>query len=66
MDLLKKHFLARLTIVSSVNPLSTAPLNETQLKCVSMPRQKCKVRQKFFNSNSDEPALCQELMKRHT
>ena len=42
--LLKKRFFAGLTILSSVNLLSAAPLNATLFKCVSMTNQECKVR----------------------
>ena len=48
-ELIKKAFFAGLTILSSVNPL-----NLTQLKCVSMTNQECKVRPEIVNVNSDE------------
>ena len=47
--LMKKAFFAELTILSSVNPL-----NATQLKCVSMANQKCKVRPEIVKVNTDE------------
>ena len=52
-------FFTGLTILSSVNPLSGAPLNaipliatllrETPLKCVSVNNQECKVRPEIVN-----------------
>ena len=51
---IKKTVFTGLTILSSVNPLIVASLNETQLKCVSMTNQECKVRQLFVNFNSNE------------
>ena len=51
---IKKTIFTGLTILSSVNPLIVASLNETQLKCVSMTNQECKVRQLFVNFNSNE------------
>ena len=57
MGLLKQHFFAGLTILSSVNLLSPAPLNATQLKCVSMTNQECKVRPKIVNANINETVL---------
>ena len=49
-ELIKKAFFAGLTILSSVNPL-----NLTQLKCVSMTNQECKVRPEIVNVSSGEP-----------
>ena len=54
---IKKAFFAGLTILSSVNPLSATPLNETQLKCLSLNNQECKVIPTIVNVNSDEPAV---------
>ena len=51
MGLLKKVFFTGLTILSSVNPLSTP------LKCVSMNNQECKIRPQILNVNNDEPAF---------
>ena len=61
--LIKKVFFAKLTILSSISPLSTALLNAislsatqlsaTPLKCVSMTNQECKVRPEIVNFNSD-------------
>ena len=48
MDLLKKYFFTGLTILSTVNPLSTY-----QLSCISMNNQECKVRPEIINVNSD-------------
>ena len=42
-------FFTGLTILSSVNPL-----NATQLKCLSMNSQECKVRPDIVNVNKDE------------
>ena len=55
----EKVFFTVLTILSCVNPLSTillsaALLNTTPLKCISMTNQKCKIRLKIINVNSDE------------
>ena len=52
MDLLKKYFFTGLTILSTVNPLSTY-----QLSCISMNNQECKVRPEIINVNSDEPVF---------
>ena len=41
-----------LTVLSSVNPLST-----NQLSCISMNNEECKVRPEIINVNSDEPAF---------
>ena len=54
---IKKVFLIGLKILSSVNPLSAAPLNTTLLKCVSLTYQECKVRLLIVNVNSDEPVF---------
>ena len=65
---IKKAFFARLTILSSVNPLSPGiplsapPLSAPQLsapplKCVSMANQKCNVRPEVLNVNSDDPVF---------
>ena len=48
----KKVFFAGLTVLSSVNPLSTA-----QLKCVLITNQQHKVRPKIANVNSVEPVF---------
>ena len=37
--------------------LNAIPLNTTQLKCVSVTNQKCKIRPKIVNVNSDEPVF---------
>ena len=55
----EKVFFTVLTILSCVNPprtilLSAALLNTTPLKCISMTNQKCKIRLKIINVNSDE------------
>ena len=49
---IKKIFLAGLTVLSSVNPLSA-----TLLSCISMNNQACKVRPEIINVNSDEPVF---------
>ena len=49
---IKKVFFTGLTILSSVNPLSTTPL-----KCISMNNQGCKVRSEIVNVDSDEPVF---------
>ena len=64
MGLLIKHFFTVLTILSSVKPLSAAPLNaislsstqlsETPLKCISVTNQKCKVRPEIVSFISDD------------
>ena len=59
---IKKAFFTGLTILSSVNPLnaiplSTALLNATPLKCVSVTNEECKVRPEIVNVNSDEPVF---------
>ena len=60
---IKKAFFARLTVLSSVNPLSPAiPLSASQLsapplECVSMANQKCDVRLEVLNVNSDAPVF---------
>ena len=51
-EFIKKVFFAGLTILSSVNPLSTA-----QLKFVSITNQQYKVRPKIVNVNSVEPVF---------
>ena len=65
--LIKKVFFAKLTILSSLSPLSTALLNAislsatqlsaTPLKCVSMTNQECKVRPEIVKVNRDEPVF---------
>ena len=45
-------FFTGLTILSSVNPLSTTPL-----KCISMNNQGCKVRSEINDVDSDEPVF---------
>ena len=45
----KKIFL---TVLSTVNPVSA-----TRLSCISMNNQKCKLRPKIINVNSDEPGF---------
>ena len=49
---LMKNFFTGLTILSTVNPL-----NATPLKCISVTKQECKVRQIIVNVNSDEPVF---------
>ena len=49
---IKKVFLTRLTILSSVNLLTVTPL-----WCISMTNQECKVRLEIVNVNSDEPVF---------
>ena len=49
---IKKYFFTGLTILSTVNPL-----NATPLKCISVTKQECKVRQIIVNVNSDEPVF---------
>ena len=55
---IRKAFHTGLTILSSVNPL-----NATQLKCVSMNNQECKVRPDIFNVNSDAPVFYTSSIK---
>ena len=65
--LIKKVLFAKLTILSSISPLSTALLNAislsatqlsaTPLKCVSMTNQECKVRPEIVKVNRDEPVF---------
>ena len=57
MDLLKKTFLAILTVLSYVNPLRRNQLSTTPLSCISMNNQECKVRLEIINVNSDEPVF---------
>ena len=60
-------FFTGLTVLSSVNllnvapltaiplstaPLKTVPLNPTQLKCVSVNNQECRIRPEIMNVNS--------------
>ena len=47
---IKKMFFTELTILLSVNLLTT-----TLLRCISMANQECKVRLQIVNVNSDEP-----------
>ena len=59
---IKKALFGELTLLSSVIPLSAAPLNATQLgatpkKYVSMTNQECKVRPELVNVNSNEPVF---------
>ena len=56
-DLLKKAFLAGLTVLLYGNPLSTKQLSSTPLNCISINNQKCKVRPEIINVNSDEPVF---------
>ena len=49
---IKKVFLTGLTVLSYLNPLSTAPLS-----CISINNQQCKVRPEIINVNSDEPVF---------
>ena len=53
-----------LTTLSSVNMLNAVPLNTTQLKCISMTNQECKVRPEIVIVNSDEPAFYPFSIKR--
>ena len=46
---IKKIFL---TVLSCINPLTA-----TQLSCISMNNQECKVRPEIINVNSDEPVF---------
>ena len=48
---IKKPFLARLTVLSSLNLLTITPL-----RCIAMTNQECKVRLEI-NVNSDEPVF---------
>ena len=50
--IINKMFFAGLTILSSVNTL-----NATQLKCVSMTSQECRLRPEIVNVNSHEPCI---------
>ena len=45
-------FFSGLTILSSINLLTVAPL-----RCISKTNQECKVRQQIVNVNSDESAF---------
>ena len=45
-------FFTGLTILSSINLLTVAPL-----RCISETNQECKVRQQIVNVNSDESAF---------
>ena len=54
---IKKVCFTGLTILSSVNLLSAAPLTLTPLRCISMTNQECKVRPQIVNVNSDEPVF---------
>ena len=56
-DLLKKAFLAGLTVLLYGNPLSTKQLSSTPLNCISINNQKCKVRPEIINVNRDEPVF---------
>ena len=47
---IKKVFFTGLTILSTVNPLSTY-----QLSCIAMNNQECKVRPEIINVNCVEP-----------
>ena len=49
---IKRAFLAELTVLSYVNPLST-----NQLSCISMNNLECKIRPEIINVNSDEPVF---------
>ena len=53
----KKVFFTGLTVLSCVNPLSTASLNATTLKYVWMDNQECRVRLEIVNVNSDAPVF---------
>ena len=57
LGLIKMLFWGELTILSSVNPLSTTQLSATPLNCISMTNRECKVRPEIFNFNSDEPVF---------
>ena len=46
-----------LVLIMMLLQLSPAPLNATQLKCVSMTNQECKVRPKIVNANINENVL---------
>ena len=54
---IKEVCFTGLTILSSVNLLSAAPLTLTPLRCISMTNQECKVRPQIVNVNSDEPVF---------
>ena len=49
---IRKAFFTGLTILSSAKPL-----NATQLKCISMNNQECKVRPEIARVNSDKPVF---------
>ena len=49
---IRKAFFTGLTILSSAKPL-----NVTQLKCISMNNQECKVRPEIASVNSDKPVF---------
>ena len=49
---IRKAFFTGLTILSSAKPL-----NATQLKCISMNNQECKVRPEIASVNSDKPVF---------
>ena len=53
--LIKKIFL---TVLSTVNLVSA-----TRLSCISMNNQKCKLRPKIINVNSDEPGFYPLVLK---
>ena len=63
LDLLKKTFLAILTVLSYVNPLRRNQLSTTPLSCISMNNQECKVRLEIINVNSDEPVFIILVLK---
>ena len=50
MDLLKKEFLAGLTILSTL-------MGVNSLSCISMTNKECKVRPEIVDVNSDEPVF---------
>ena len=54
---IEKAFLAGLTVLSQVNPLSTNQLSATPFSCISINNQECKVRPELVNVNSDEPVF---------
>ena len=57
-EFIKKAFFTGLTILSSVNPLSAAPLNATSIKCdAKMTNQECKVRTEIVNVHSDDACI---------
>ena len=49
LGFLKKIFLAELTALSYLSPLSVIPLS-----CISMSNRECKVRPEIINFNNDE------------